>query len=209
MSNTTINNAALDIFGNLSGVRANVTTLRATGQVNALGNVVAPFFVGNGSTLTGVTAAMTVGPVFSMFRSNNQTFASSTSVTGGNINYDGITFDPLSACNVSTGRFTVPQSGYYQFNTSTSFPSIPGSGTIEIRLVKNTTQPIAILSGIYAFSTEPIDTRTTYAGAALVNLTVGDIINVRVFNQGGNNSLAVFGNSSTLYTRFSGEYLGA
>jgi hypothetical protein len=209
MSNTTINNAVLDIFGNLTGVRANVTTLTATGQVNALGNVVAPFFVGNGSALTGVTAAMSIGPVFYMFRSNNQTFASSTSVTGGNINYDGITFDPLSACNVSTGRFTVPQSGYYQFNTSTTFPSIPGSGTIEIRLVKNTTQPIAILSGIYAFSTEPIDTRTTYAGAALVNLTVGDIINVRVFNQGGNNTLAVFGNSSTMFTRFSGEYLGA
>ena len=40
MSNTTINNAVLDILGNLTGVNANVTTLTATGQINATGNVV-------------------------------------------------------------------------------------------------------------------------------------------------------------------------
>ena len=208
MSNTTINNAVLDIIGNLTGVNANVTTLTATGQINALGNVVAPFFVGNGSMLTGVTAAIALGPVFSLYRSNNQTFATGTSVTGGNINYDGVTFDPYSACNVTTGSFTVPQSGYYQFNTSTTYPSLAGSGTVEIRLVKNTTQPIAILGGTFSFSAEPIDTRTTYAGAALVNLTAGDKVNVRVFKQAGA-SQTVFGNSSTMFTRFSGEYLGA
>jgi hypothetical protein len=208
MSNTTINNAVLDIIGNLTGVNANVTTLTATGQINALGNVVAPFFVGNGSMITGVTAAIALGPVFSLYRSNNQTFTTGTSVTGGNINYDGVTFDPYSACNVTTGSFTVPQSGYYQFNTSTTYPSLAGSGTVEIRLVKNTTQPIAILGGTFSFNAEPIDTRTTYAGAALVNLTAGDKVNVRVFNQAAA-SQTIFGNSSTLFTRFSGEYLGA
>ena len=209
MSNTTINNAALDIIGNLTGVNANVTTLNTTGQVNALGNIVAPFFIGNGSLISGVTASLSVGPVFSMYRSNNQTFATSTSVAGANVNYDGITFDPLSACNVTTGRFTVPQSGYYQFNTSTAFPSLPGVGTVEIRLVKNTTQPIAILNGVYCYNNDAVTTRTVYTGSALVNLTVGDVINVRIFNQGTNNTVAVFGNSSTMFTRFSGDYVSA
>jgi len=209
MSNTTINNAVLDIFGNLTGVNANVTTLTTTGQVNALGNVVAPFFIGNGSLLTGVVGTVATGPVFSMYRSNNQTFATSTSVTGGNINYDGVTFDPYSACNVTTGSFTVPQSGYYLFNTSTAFASFNSGGSIvEIRLVKNTTQPIAILSGIFCFNTEPVNTRTTYPGSALTNLTAGDIINVRFFNQSGS-SQSVFGNSSTTFTTFSGDYVGA
>ena len=144
-----------------------------------------------------------------MYRSNNQTFASSTNITGGNIIYDGIVFDPYSACNVSTGSFTVPQSGYYQFNTSTAFPTFTASATVEIRLVKNTTQPIAILSSIFGFTGETVNSRTTYPGMALVNLTAGDIINVRLFNQTGQNGLPIFGNSSTLFTRFSGDYVGA
>ena len=63
--------ASLDIRGNVIGSYANVTTLIGTtgnvgnvrmvggnvalsGQINALGNIVAPFFVGNGSRLTGI-----------------------------------------------------------------------------------------------------------------------------------------------------------
>ena len=89
MSNTTINNAALDILGNLTGVNANVTTLSATGQVNALGNVVASRFIGNGSLLTGVTATVTSGPKFSMYLSNTQTILANSSSVGVNIFYDG------------------------------------------------------------------------------------------------------------------------
>ena len=209
MSNTTINNAALDILGNLTGVNANVTTLNTTGQINAIGNVVTPFFIGNGSLITGVTAPLTIGPVFSMYRSNTvfQVVGTGTSVTGANIIYNSITFDPLSACNVTTGRFTVPQSGYYQFNTNTTFPDLAGTGTVEIRLVKNTTQPIGILSGIYCFGTVPINTRCTFAGSAFVNLTAGDVINVRIFNQAGA-SQSISGNASAMYTRFSGQYAG-
>ena len=64
-----------DIRGNLIGVYANVANIIAvegnvgntrflggnvavSGQINALGNVVAPFFIGNGSQLTGVTATL-------------------------------------------------------------------------------------------------------------------------------------------------------
>ncbi len=209
MSNTTINNAALDIIGNLTGVNANVTTLTATGQINALGNVVAPFFVGNGSLLTGVSATVASGPKFSMFRSNNQTIFSNSSLVGADINYDGIIFDTHSACNVTTGSFTVPLSGYYQFITSTSFPDIEVTGTFEIRLVKNTTQPIAILNNPWCPpAVRKITTRTTYPARALVNLTVGDVVNVRAFNQIGA-SLNIFGNSSTNFTRFYGYYVGS
>jgi hypothetical protein len=209
MSNTTINNAVLDIIGNLTGVNANVTTLTATGQINATGNVVATVFAGNGSLLNGVSATVASGPKFSMYRSNNQTFFSNSSLVGANINYDGIIFDTHSACNVSTGSFTAPLSGYYQFITSTSFPNIEVPGVFEIRLVKNTTQPIAILNNPWCPpAVRRIDTRTTYPARALVNLTVGDVVNVRAFNQLGV-SLNIFGNSSTNFTRFYGYYIGA
>jgi hypothetical protein len=67
--------ASIDIRGNIIGNYANVTTLIGTtgnvgnvrmvggnvavsGQVNVLGNVVASFFVGNGSQLTGLSSAL-------------------------------------------------------------------------------------------------------------------------------------------------------
>jgi hypothetical protein len=102
----------------------------------------------------------------------------------------------------------VPQSGYYQFNTNSTFDDLAGTGTVEIRLVKNTTQPIGILSGIYCFGTNPINTRCSFAGSAFVNLTAGDVINVRIFNQAGATQ-NILGNSSALYTSFSGQYAGA
>jgi hypothetical protein len=73
ISASTLPSAAnIDIGGNIIGAYANVTTVIATignvgntrmvggnvavsGQINAIGNVVAPFFVGNGSFLSGVT----------------------------------------------------------------------------------------------------------------------------------------------------------
>ena len=67
--------ANIDIIGNLIGVFANVSNIIAvqgnvgntrflggnvavSGQINVLGNVVAPFFIGNGSQLTGVTSTL-------------------------------------------------------------------------------------------------------------------------------------------------------
>lgn len=67
--------AAIDITGNVTGSYANITTMigatgdvgnvrmvggnvAMSGQINAVGNVVAPFFIGNGSQLTGIAAAL-------------------------------------------------------------------------------------------------------------------------------------------------------
>ena len=68
-------NANIDIIGNVIGAYANVANIIAIqgnvgnvtfvggnivagGQINTLGNVVAPFFIGNGSQLTGVASAL-------------------------------------------------------------------------------------------------------------------------------------------------------
>jgi hypothetical protein len=83
-----------------------------------------------------------------------------------------------------------------------------GSGTTEIRLVKNTTQPIAILNSIFSLTFQTISGRVTYPGMALVNLVAGDVINVRGFNQAGVTQ-NLFGNASNNFTTFSGFYLGA
>ncbi|AGE49388.1 Chlorovirus glycoprotein repeat domain-containing protein [Acanthocystis turfacea Chlorella virus Can0610SP] len=45
-------------FGNIANVRFDGGNVAISGQVNVLGNVVSPFFIGNGSQLTGIAAAL-------------------------------------------------------------------------------------------------------------------------------------------------------
>ena len=75
VTSTLPSSGSIDISGNVTGTYANVTTVngssgnignvqiqggnvRASGQINALGNVVANFFIGNGTQLTGITTTL-------------------------------------------------------------------------------------------------------------------------------------------------------
>jgi hypothetical protein len=107
MSNTTINNAVLDILGNLTGISGNVTTLTATGQINSLGNVV-------------------LSPGKSMFASQMPFFWSSpihgNPATGANLIVTGAMADSATYINAQNGvRLTTTvnaQSGSIRWNVT-------------------------------------------------------------------------------------------
>jgi hypothetical protein len=109
-----------DILGNSIGTYANVSfvfaavgnvgnvtfaggNISASGQINALGNIVAPFFVGNGSLLTGIAAALP-GVIAEDIRGNViGTYANVSSVisTVGNIGNVILTNGNVTAGNLS------------------------------------------------------------------------------------------------------------
>jgi len=141
----------IDIAGNVIGSYANVTTLLGatgnvgnvrmvggnvaiSGQVNALGNVVAPFFIGNGSQLTGITPP---AKYLSAGRSSNQTIGSGT---WSNINVimnsvsesSGITY------NSTTGVITLEGGVTYRITAQLGW-SASVAYTYGFRLVNSTT----------------------------------------------------------------------
>ena len=111
----------VDITGNQTGVYSNVTTLIGTtgnvgnvrmaggnvavsGQVNALGNVVAPFFVGNGSQLTGIAQYVLPGSANIDIRGNvigNYANVMNIIATSGNIGNVIIVGGNVSGSNIS------------------------------------------------------------------------------------------------------------
>jgi hypothetical protein len=221
-----VGNVVGSLTGNHFGTYANITQVNATtcnvgnirmtggnvavsGQINALGNVVAPFFVGNGSQLTGVKATnITAGPVFSLYASNTQTFSGAATVNA-NVSYDAKVFDPLSVAS-ATGVITIPTTGYYQINASVAFnPFVSSSVGSDLRVFVNS-RHVNTLTSI-AYPNIDIFTSTVnppqYSGGTLIRANVGDVLTIR-FNNGGT-SQTVFGNSSGIFTTFTGYYVCA
>ena len=151
VTSTLPGSAPIDITGNHIGSFANVATLISTtgnvgnvrmmggnvaisGQVNALGNVIAPFFIGNGSLLTGITPPAIY---LSAVRSNNQTIGSGN---WGNVNVimnsvresSGITY------NSTTGVITLEGGVTYRITAQLGW-SASVAYTYGFRLVNSTT----------------------------------------------------------------------
>ena len=128
VTSTLPGSAPIDITGNHIGSFANVSTLISTtgnvgnvrmvggnvavsGQVNALGNVVAPFFIGNGSQLTGITPPAIY---LAASRATNQTIGSG------------------SWSNINVIMNSVRESSGITYNTSTGVITLAGGVTYRI-----------------------------------------------------------------------------
>jgi alpha-tubulin suppressor-like RCC1 family protein len=113
--------ANIDIIGNITGGYANVSNIVASGQINALGNVVASNFIGNGAQLTGMNSAliqngssnvavtssdgpitMTVGGVANVLVVNTNTFEVGRNL----VTYGDVTFPNLANSEATFGNYT-------------------------------------------------------------------------------------------------------
>jgi hypothetical protein len=176
VTSTLPGSAPIDITGNHIGSFANVATLIGTtgnvgnvrmvggnveisGQVNALGNVVAPFFIGNGALLEGIAPP---ARYLAAVRSTNQTIGSGN---WGNVNVimnsvresAGITY------NTSTGVITLEGGVTYRITAQMGWTS-GVAYTYGFRLVNSTT---GVQIGPDAQTSAPTSTFTNAPGPVL------------------------------------------
>jgi hypothetical protein len=146
--------ANINITGNIIGAYANVATLIGTtgnvgnvrmaggnidvsGQVNALGNIAAPFFVGNGSLLTGILSS---SPLPARYLSAGRTTDQTSAGAWANVN---IILDTVRASsgityNTSTGVFTLEGGVTYRITAQLNWSSA-AAYAFTYRLVNSTT----------------------------------------------------------------------
>ena len=109
--------------------------------------------------------------------------------------------------NLSTGVYTAPSSGDYQFSSGCNLSNLDSSNNIAV-LYLVTPAGQYVMQGINPVAIDVGGTAIIVSGAATVHLNAGDTAHVAVQVSGGSKTVDVFGDlSGNFWTYFSGSAL--
>ena len=130
---------------------------------------------------------------FNYYRNSALTLTSAAFTT---LIYDTVTFDTGSNYSNSTGKFTAPVAGFYQFQATINCQTAPATN-ITLSLFKNVSTEVA--RGVQAFS----GSVNAVILSALISLSASDTIQVEYFSS---SAVAI---STGIVTQFSGFLVSA
>jgi hypothetical protein len=189
----TISNASISsdtITGFTTANAGNIYGVAITG-----GQITGANTITNAALATGIQSSKLANPYkFSAYRSSTWT----TSSGGATIVFNTESFDTSANYSTSTGLFTAPVAGFYQFNTSVGDG---GSARALLALYKNGTEYIRLYDS-NTVSAGPLDV----GGAAFIQLATSDTIGINLLT--ASNVTGGFG-TSPIVTVFSGYLVSA
>jgi len=179
----------------IDGVNVGSTATIVTENANQLGTAV--ITAGSGITVTpganSITIARSgsVSPVsFSAYKTTD-----STNVTGDGTGYivifDTEEFDSGSNYNTTTGEFTAPVAGNYQFNATIDFISAAAANSISINFVVNGAP--RLVSRVGGDATSSVGGQLNISASILASLDIGQTCYVLVTAGGTTKTIGVAG----------------
>ena len=135
------------LAGNIGNVAIDSENIRLSGQINALGNVVAPIFIGNGSQLTDLTPTKITAPGFRAYQSVSQFLPGGVSTLYQfdtlDTTFDNTYYNRTGAPVFVNGRsipayaFSPNVAGFYLISATTRTDMVNNGGEIVTIVYKN------------------------------------------------------------------------